>query len=118
MFFHNSLTSFALDLTAPLELALAALCVFDGFAGESSLTAHEVTSVQRFGVLVTQTPHSAQRAGFLVRLTEVGAGLHVDEVLVCVRLELRVERDQFMAGGVVLHFCGAVELVLQNSANV
>lgn len=111
----------ALDVTTPVELAVAP---FDdrGRAGvEPPTAAHEFAAVDGLRRPVAQSALRSERSGSCVRFAEVRGGIEVDEVRLGVRPVLRVLGDQLLAGGAqsaLLHLGGAVEAVLEEEADV
>lgn len=109
---HDLRALLALDVAAPVELAVAALSLHRLELVVAAAAAHERTAVQALGRLVAQAALRAQRAGALVAHAVVGAGVDVDQVLGSGRVEAAVDLHQ-LAPAVEPHGRRAVVLLLQ-----
>ena len=116
MLVQDSLALFALDDAAPVELALAALHQLDLARHVAPPAAQQVAAVDGLGRLVAHPSVSPQRAQLRVWLAEVRGRLHVHQVLLRVRFELRVQGHELRArapqGGLDLR--RPVELLLED----
>lgn len=104
--------AFALDVAAPVKLAVATL-VFVGLELVVATTAaHELAAVHALRGLVAQAALGAQRAGGLVPQAVVRAGVRVDQVLARRGVKAVVDQLQ-LAPSADAHGGGAVVLLLQ-----
>lgn len=78
---HERRAAFALDVAAPVELAVAALVLVGLELVVSSAAAHELAAVHAFWGFVAEAALRAQRARGLIAETVVRAGVDVDQVL-------------------------------------
>ena len=103
-----------------MELAAAALGQLHLRRVEATAAAQQLAAVDGLGRLVARAAPRAQHAAAHVLLAEVRAGFQVHQVLIRVRLELRVARHQGPGGAHAagLHLRGAVELLLQGVAHL
>ena len=109
---HDLRALLALDVAAPVELAVAALGLHGLELIVAAATAHELTAVHALRRLVAQAALRAQRASALIAHTVVGAGVDVDQVLRGGRVEAAVDLHQ-LAPAVEPHGRRAVILLLQ-----
>ena len=114
---HDLRALLALDVAAPVELAVAALGLHRLKLVVAAAAAHELAAVHALGRLVAQAALCAQRAGALVAHTVVGAGVDVDQVLRGGRVEAAVDLHQ-LAPAVEPHGRCAVVLLLQGVAHL
>lgn len=117
---YHLATLFALDVAAPVELAAAAVDHLHLLGVEPATAAHELAAVDGLRGLVAKAPrgsHYARRSG--VVLAEVWARVQVHQIFIRVRLELRVSWNQDLGGAhfTQLHFCSAVEFLLDDVAH-
>lgn len=102
---HERRAAFALDVAAPVELAVAALVLVDLELVVASAAAHELAAVHALRGFVAEAALRAQRARGLVAETVVGAGVNVDQVLrgrgveaLVYQLQLALEVERESAG--------------------
>ena len=118
---HHFAALFALDVAAPVELTAAAVHHLHLLRVEAPATAHQLAAVNGLGGFVAVAAGRSQHARRArVKVTEVRAGLQVDQILICVRFELGVARHQDLGGAnlPLLHLSGAVELLLDDVAHL
>lgn len=114
---HDLRALLALDIAAPVELAVAALCLYRLELVVAPAAAHELTAVHALGRLVAQAALGAQRARALVAHTVVGAGVDVDQVLRGGRVEAAVHLHQ-LAPTVEPHGGRTVVFLLERVAHL
>lgn len=121
MHLYHLAALFAFDVAAPVEFAAAPVYHLHLLRVEAAPAAHELAAVDGFRGLVAVAAHRSQHAWRpRVMLAEVGARVQIDQVLVCVRFELRVARNQSSSGAhfALLHLGGTVKLLLDDVANL
>lgn len=121
MHLHHLAALFALDVAAPVEFAAAPVHHLHLLRVEAAPAAHELAAVDGLRGLVAEAAHRSQHPRRpRVVLAEVGARVQVDQVLVRVRLELRVAWHQGAGGAhlALLHLGGAVKLLLDDVADL
>lgn len=103
---------FTLDVTAPMELAVATLHLDALELVITSSTAHQLTPIHALRGLVAQSALGAQRTSGLIAQAIVRAGVDVDQVLLRRHVEAVVHQLQ-LALAADPHGRGAVVLLLQ-----
>lgn len=116
---HHPMAGFALDRAAPVEFAAAPFHNLHFVRVKAAAAAHQLAAVDGLGGLVALPPTGAQHPVLEVMVTEVRTGVQVDEVLVCVWLELGVFGHQHFGGSDLALFdlCGTVEFLLEDVAH-
>lgn len=116
---HHPMAGFALDRAAPVEFAAAPLHNLHFVRVKAAAAAHQLAAVDGLGGFVALPPTGAQDPVLEVVVTEIGAGVQVDEVLVCVWLELGVFGHQHFGGSnlALFHLRGSVEFLLEDVAH-
>lgn len=102
----------ALDVAAPVELAVAALVLVGLELVVSAAAAHQLAAVHALRGLVAEAAVCSQRARALVAQAVVGARVDVHQVLGGGSVKTLVHLLQ-LAAPVDTHGCGAVVLLLQ-----
>lgn len=114
---HDLRALLALDIAAPVKLAMAAFRLHRLKLVVTAAAAHELAAVHALGGLVAQAALRAQRAGALVAHTVVRARVDVDQVLRGRGVEAAVDLDQ-LAPAVESHGGRAVILLLEGIAHL
>lgn len=114
---HNLRALLALDVAAPVELAVAALRLHSLELVIAAATAHELTAIHALGCLVAKAALCAQRARALVAHAVVRTGVDVDQVLRGGRVEAAIDLYQ-LAAAVEPHGCRTVILLFQGVAHL
>lgn len=92
---HERRAAFALDVAAPVELAVAPLMLVSLELVVPSAAAHQLAAVHALRCFVAHAALRAQRACGVVAEAVVGAGVDVDQVLGCRGVEPLVHQLQF-----------------------
>lgn len=114
---HERRAAFALDVAAPVELAVAPLHYLGLVLVITSAAAHQLTPIHALWGLVAKPPHCAQRACALVLQAVVWTLLDVHQVMVRGRVEPTVHLHQ-LSSRVEFHGYGTVILLLQCIAHL
>lgn len=114
---HERRAALALDVAAPVELAVAALHYLGLVLVVAAAAAHQLTPIHALRGLVAKAPHCAQGARALVLQAVVWTGLDVHQVVARGSIELAVHLHHLPAR-VELHGGGAVVLFLQCVAHL
>lgn len=114
---HGFGAALALDIAAPVELAVASLHNLGFVLVISPATTHQLTAIHALRGLIAQPAYSTQGACALVGQTVVWAGLDVDQVMAGGGVELAVPLHQ-LATRVELHGGCTVVLLLQGLAHL
>jgi len=107
----------ALDIAAPVELAVAALHNLGFVLVVTAAAAHQLTPIHAFRGLVAKAPHRAQGACALVLQAVVWTGLCVHQVVARGSIKIAVLLHQ-LSTRVELHGSRAVVLFLQCIAHL
>jgi hypothetical protein len=114
--FYFGYARFALDRTAPFELALALFLLDHLFDGKSTTTTHDsATIVTRRGLVALAAP-SAQYVHFGVLKAVVGAFVQIDEVFIRWLAEAAVSYTQLICFGLHAYFHCIVVLFFEHVA--
>lgn len=114
---YNFGAALALDVAAPVELAMAALHYLGLVLVVTSAAAHQLAPIHALRGLVAKAPHCAQGACGLVLQAVVWTGIDVDQVVVRRSVKLAVHLHQFSTR-VELHSRSTVVLFLQRVAHL
>lgn len=107
----------ALDIAAPVELAVAALNYLGLVLIVTAAAAHQLAPIHAFRGLVAKAPHRSQGARALVLQAVVWTGLDVHQVVAGGSIEIAELLHQ-LSTRVELHGCRAVVLFLQRVAHL
>ena len=104
--------AFALDVAAPVELAVTTLYNLSFILVVASAAAHQLTSIHALRCLVAKAPHCAQGARAWVLQAVVWTGVHVHQIKFRGRVELAMQLRK-LSTGVEFHGYSTVILLLQ-----
>lgn len=115
--FYHFAALLAFHITAPVELTAAPVHHLHFLCLKAAAAAHQLTAVYSLWGSVAVAAHRAQHTGRArVVIAEVWTWVEVDQIFICVGLELGVPRHQDFGGAylALLHFGGTVKLLFDD----
>ena len=103
----------ALDVAAPMELALALVSPQDAAGVVPAPAAHDVATVGAHGSRVAGSPGRAETSGRRIRVAVIRRGFEVDEIRLGLLLERLVDGDEFVAALIHRDLRRRIVLLLQ-----